>query len=321
MRSTIVLLAGALALAGLPAARGGDDPGGPKVSVMLENLDGSAKLTLDGSASHLPDGTLLHISLVVRDQFPPVEAGFFRVAVVGGKYNGEHTWDQKTFGPLAYRTEVRLLMEVQTPAVKRFLARELGYPAEHIETVSVCDTDMGTAEERAAYQLQTLTTLRDFQQRVTALHESLVTVARNPATDPGFQAFEPEFVSKLKDVLSELETLHDTRVVWFDEGIFAGLNQAIRQLSRAYRKHKGADPTVPQELANTSHDLRRMIDDMESRLPIQPNERGRRPVLPEGVVDANAPATPGAPPPLPPVPGPGEQGGNKPNKPNRGGSR
>ena len=309
MRSTNVLLAAVLTLAGLPAAKAGEDTGEPSVSVMLENLDGSAKMTLQGSASHLPDGTLLHISLLVRDQFPPVEAGFFRVAVVGGKYNGETSWEQKSFAPLAYRTEVRLLMEVQTPAVKRFLARELGYPGEHVETVSVCDTDLGSADERAAFQLQTLRTLRDFQQRVTALHASLTQVARQPATDPAFAAFEGEFVTKLKEVLSELETLKDTRVVWFDAGLFAAINQAIRQLSRTYRKHKAADASVPGELANTSYDLRRMIDDIESRLPLQPGEGpGARPVLPEGVEQPEL---------VTPPPGRGDG----PNKPNGGGSR
>lgn len=242
----------------------------PRVTVLLENLDGKAQFSVDGYAPHLPDGTMLHISLQVRDHHPVIEAGLFRVVVKGGKYAGTQEWPKKTFAPLAYRTVVDLHMEMQSPANKRFLSKELGYTSEQVETISATDTLVGTDEERAAFQVQTLRTLSDYVERVGALHGQLAGMVQKAADDPAWAGFETPFVAELKRSLEELKTLQDTRVVWYDGGMFASLNQAIRQVSRALRKHKQNDSMVQAELNNTANDLRVMRDEIASRLPSDP---------------------------------------------------
>lgn len=260
----------------------------PSATVTLENLDGpKARVQLAGEASHLPDGTLLHISLMVSDRHPPVEAGFFRVTVRGGRYGGNHEWPNKTFAPLAYRTEVRLIMEVQNPTIKRFLARELGYPVQHVEVISATRTVLGSDEERATFEVQTLRTLQEFQQRAVALQsELLAKVSTVPAADPAFGTFEGEFIPRLRRVKDELKTWEKTRVVWFDAGIFSALGQTLFQLDWAVHKHKEADVSVPTSLETTGNDLRRIVEDIESRLPVE----GAQPQTPPvGDKDAGGP--------------------------------
>jgi hypothetical protein len=89
-------------------------------------------------------------------------------------------------------------------------------------------------------------------------------------SDPAWTGFEGPFVAELKRALEELKTLQDTRVAWYDIGMFASLNQAIRQVSRALRKYKTSDPMVQAELNNTANDLRVMRDELASRLPSEP---------------------------------------------------
>lgn len=248
-------------------------------TVTLENLDGpKARVQLSGEAAHLPDGTLLHISLMVSDRHPPVEAGFFRVTVRGGRYGGNHEWPQKTFAPLAYRTEVRIIMEVQNPTIKRFLARELGYPMQHVEVISATRTVIGSDEERAAFQVQTLRTLREFQQRTVALQgELLAKVTAVPATDPAFATFEADFVPRLRRVKDEFKTWEKTRVVWFDAGTFSALGQTLFQLDWAIHKHKEADTSVPTGLETMANDLRRILEGIDSRLPAEPGAAPQTP--------------------------------------------
>lgn len=230
----------------------------------LENLDGGARLSLTGEAAQLPDGTLLHVSLMVDDRDPPVEAGFFRMAVKGGRYGGTHEWADRTFAPLAYRTEVRLIMEVQNPAVKRFLSRELGYPLQHVERISAVRTVLGSEEERGAFEARTLKTLRDHQQRAAALLAELQSQVQLAPTDPAFAAFKTEFVPRLRVAKDELRALEKTRVVWSDAGDFSALGQALFQLDRAIRRHEEGAETG---LATTEQDLRRILESIDGRLP------------------------------------------------------
>lgn len=279
MKRTVTGLAFALSalLGGLPASRAGEDASGTPLSVLLENVESKdgprARVTLSGEAAHLPDGTLLHVSLMVSDRHPPVEAGFFRVTVQGGKFGGNHEWEGKTFAPLAYRTEVRLIMEVQNPSVKRFLARELGYPAQHVEVVSAVRTLIGTEEERSAFQVQTLRTLREYQQRLTALHGELQGKVSLDPNGPEFAEFAEAFVPRLRDVRDEITTWEKTRVVWYDAAIFSALGQALFQLSWAFEQHLGGDAeSVQTGLSNVATDLRRLQDGIDSRLPVEPGQ-------------------------------------------------
>jgi hypothetical protein len=109
---------------------------------------------------------------------------------------------------------------------------------------------------------------------VTALHAQLGDMVQKAPGDPAWAGFEAAFVGELKRALEELKTLQDTRVVWYDIGMFASLNQAIRQVSRALRKHKQNDSMVQAELNNTANDLRVMRDELASRLPSEPEAPG-----------------------------------------------
>lgn len=281
MRSRTNALALTLAVLALAPAARAEDEAGAGFSVKLENLDGpKARVQLEGEASHLPDGTLLHVALMVADRQPPVEAGFFRVTVRGGRYGGAHEWDRKIFAPLAYRTEVRLIMEVQNPSVKRFLARELGYPGQHVELLGAVRTLIGSDEERSAFQVQTLRTLREYQQRLVALHGELTAKLSVAATDPAFTSFEADFVPRLRAVRDDLKTWEKTRVVWYDAGIFSALGQALFQVDWTIHKHKEADESVITDLATTGQDLRRMLDGIDSRLPLEPGGPLREPEAP-----------------------------------------
>jgi hypothetical protein len=249
----------------------------PQVKVVLENVGTTGKFTVNGTASFLPDGTMLHVSVQIRDHHPPIEAGLFRVSVVGGKYSGTQEWANRTFAPLAYKTVVDLHMEVQTPVVKRFLSKQLGYGAEQVETISVAETLLGTEEERTAFQLQTLRTLNDFLQRDKALHARLDEMVRNkPQNDPAWADFEPGYIEDLKRLREDLLGLQDTRVVWFDIGMFRAIEQTTRQLARALMMRQEGDPGVQSELNNTANELRLVQDQMTSRLPAEPPpEEGR----------------------------------------------
>jgi hypothetical protein len=264
----------AIALIGAAAGicRAEDGTNDARVDVRLENLDGKARFTVVGQASYLPDGTLLHVSLQVRDHLPVIEAGLFRLTVKDGKYQGVQEWPNKTFAPLAYRTAVVLHMDMQSPANKRFLSRELGYTTEQVETISAVDTLIGTEEERAAFMVQTLRTLRDYLDRVTARHTQLVELVEKPANDPAWTGVERPFYEELKRILEELRALEDTRVVWYDIGTFVSLNQAVRQISRALRKHRKNDPTAKMELNNTANGLKVVRDEIASRLPAEPTD-------------------------------------------------
>lgn len=268
-----IAVAAALAVLAAPSARAGEeDASGSPLAVTLENLDGKARMQISGEASYLPDGTLLHVSLTIADRHPPVEAGFFRVSVTGGKYGGYHEWERKSFAPMAYRTEVRLIMEVQNPSVKRFLSRELGYTAQHVEVIAATRTIIGSEEERSAFQIQTLRTLREFQERLTALHGELVTGVAFAPSSPEFAAFCEKFIPRLRDVRNDLKTLEATRVVWYDAGLFSALGQVVFQLTWAIEQHSNGAPV--EDLQSIAADLRNMKDGIDSRLPVEPESPG-----------------------------------------------
>ncbi|MCO5172371.1 MAG: hypothetical protein M9894_39230 [Planctomycetes bacterium] len=268
MRSALLALlvaTGALASAGPARA---EDDAAASVTVALENLDGPrARMSVEGRVSYLPDGALLHISLQVDGPLRPVEAGFFRVTVQGGRYGGVHEWKDQTFAPVVYRTEVQLVMEVQNPAVKRFLARELGYPGDHIAVVSVAQNVLGTEEERSAFMVETLRTLREFQQRAAALHGELVEKIQLAGDDPAFTAFEEGFTPRARSLHEALKTLKLTRVVWVDAAVFSALEHRIFQLEWSVHKHKQGDRSVPSKVAAAGDHLRRVLDDIDDRLP------------------------------------------------------
>jgi hypothetical protein len=267
MRTTIVSLLVGVSLLSAAPGRAQD---GPKLAVVLENLDGpTARIQITGEAPHLPDGTLLHIRLLVADRHPPVEAGFYRVTVRDGKYGGNHEWKQKTFAPLAYRTEVKILMEVQNPAVKRFLARELGYSLQHVEVISAERTELASVEERSAFEMATLRSLREYQKRAAAMLTELRPKLALPATDPAFQTFEADFVPRLRQALEELKTWEKTRVAWYDSGYFSALDQAFFQLDWGIYKHKEGDTEVVANLDSTMNDLQRLAEGIDSRLPAE----------------------------------------------------
>ncbi|MCW8137907.1 MAG: hypothetical protein KIT58_03290 [Planctomycetota bacterium] len=266
MRLALLAVVGLLVAA--PRALAEDDAAA-SVSVALENLDGPrARISVEGKVSYVPDGTLLHISLQVDGPQRPVEAGFFRVTVRGGRYGGSHEWKDQTFAPVVYRTEVQLAMEVQNPSVKRFLARELGYPGDHVAVISVAQNVIGTEEERSAFQVRTLRTLREFQQRTVALHGELVDKLQAlPAEDPGFAAFEASFEPRARELQESLKTLKLTRVVWVDAAVFSALEQRIFQLNWCVHKHKEGDRTVHSKLGAAADHLRQVLDDIDERLP------------------------------------------------------
>lgn len=267
MRTPVISLLVGLSFLGASPGRAQE---GTKLSVVLENLDGpTARIQITGEAAHLPDGTLLHISLLVADRHPPVEAGFYRVTVRGGAYGGNHEWTQKTFAPLAYRTEVKILMEVQNPTVKRFLARELGYSLQHVEVISAVRTEIGSVTERSAFEVAILRTLREYHARACALLTELQAKLALPATDPAFEAFEADFVPRLRQASEELKTLEKTRVAWYDASIFSALGQAFFQVDWAIYKHKEGDTEVPGNIVSTLDDMRRLVEGIDSRLPLE----------------------------------------------------
>ena len=77
-----------------------------------------------------------------------------------------------------------------------------------------------TLEERAAFQVQTLETLKTIEERASQLQAELAEKIVIPAADPAFAAFEADYVPRLRSVSDDLKTLEKTRVVWLDSSTY-----------------------------------------------------------------------------------------------------
>jgi Ca-activated chloride channel family protein len=241
-------------------------PDAPEPTVVLENLDdGLARFQVSGNAPDLPDGTLLHVALRVEGPEPPIEAAFFRVTVKSGRYEGNHGWERRRFAPLVYRTEVQLVMQVQPPPVKRFLARELGWPLEHVEVIGAARTLLGTDEERRAHDVATLGALRDLQVGASTLSAELESQLDRPVGV--FTTAALSLQQRLRALRDEVERLDSSWVVCLDRHLVSALRGALVTLDTALFGRREDRERARELFATAVEDVRRVGEAIERRLP------------------------------------------------------
>jgi hypothetical protein len=275
MKSRSTILLGALLALAAPAFASDPVAGdAAALTVVLENIqepgveEGAgqlkARMRVEGRAAHLPDGAIVHISLTVKDRHPDIQAALIKAEVNGGRYVGVKEWTGVTFAPMEYTTIAALNMLAQSPRIKQFLARELGYGAEHVETLGSIDTATGTAEERAEFARRSLLLMRDFVTRLSATRQQMAGVYESGQVPEGF---EDELITQLRGSMSSLDDMLGTHVVLGEHHTIGSLKHTLLILSESWQQREESLNRAKADCMRAQQSLDVVQRDVEARLP------------------------------------------------------
>jgi hypothetical protein len=262
-----------LGVLGATTARAADEP--PLVAT-LTNGEGTCTYSVEGRAPQLPNGTALHVGLIVRGIQPSISATFFRVTVQNGSYAGSQEWEARTFAPDFYTTQVRLHMDSQPPGVKATLQKEFGYTQDQIVDIATIDTGVGTPEEQLAHLTQTLVVLRDLCDRLEALRARLVAQpAPTGPEDPVWSAFATQLTTDTNAALADYDQTFNSRVVWAQAAMFESLGQSFRELLRLTLQVGRGEAVAVRRISAMQQRLSRLRAEIVSRIPEEKQPPGQ----------------------------------------------
>lgn len=235
----------------------------------IENRpEGGAVFSLSGTAPAMPDGTALHVTLLVKGDFPtPIEAAFFQVVVQGKAFSARQEFPNQTFAPLEYRAKVDLLVSEQSRPIRNWLMKEFGFGFEHRELLAVSDVAIGSAEEQAAFQQETLLALRGFVRELQGLQQQAERATSRPKDrNPDWATGERELVRGLRRNLQQMRGLLGKHVVWREAHLIDGIKNCNNELARVTVTY-GEGGSVREELARVKQNLADALQQVDSRLP------------------------------------------------------
>ena len=177
-RSVFIALLSPLALIALAVAQ----PASPtaEVSVKLGPAAGGARLSLDGKAANLPDGTKLHVRMVVAD--PRAEAAFFMTPVTEERFRALKRFDNRVLAPLPYEVTVELILSDQRSAIRDLIRREWGLPSGARVILAKERIEIGSIEEQAVFRVETIHKLLGFAKVASDCVSRTVEILKKPAS-------------------------------------------------------------------------------------------------------------------------------------------
>lgn len=272
---TSVLLAASLLLLAAPVQAKDQDQGGTNKRYSLQATitnrpSGGAVFNLEGVAKGFPKGTLLHITLCVRSNSPtPIEADFFRVKVIDGRFKARKVYPTKTFATLKYWAQADLILSTQRKAVRDWIRRELGLPKEARLVLAKRNIFVGTNAQQAEFRRQTLIDLKQYTDVfIKDCGAALKLVEKAMADRADGKAELKKTRKKLEGSSTSLHTWLAKYVVWHEELLIKGLKNASAEMFWALKKYKkGKQSRARRSLKQVAQMLKSLREKIDSRLP------------------------------------------------------
>lgn len=151
-----------------------------------------------GLAKKLPDQTRLMIKLFVKGDKDALS--YWEVGVKDGAYDATISLEGRGPAPLVYRVELWLMLPKQIPPIQKALQRDLGLGANHNEVLDAADLEVGTKEERAKFELETLKVMDEVCRKG---------VAEYAALENGLSLTPADWKQQKDDMLKRLRALQE----------------------------------------------------------------------------------------------------------------
>lgn len=252
-----------------PLQRAGAEDPASAVQFVLENRDGGGYMHVSGDTPHLPEGVFLHISLTVKDKRPEVEAAFLRAGVVKGRYAAEKAWSPQKLAPLEYEVRVLLVMESQPLGLRRMLAREFGWSAEHVETIARRSASIGTAEEQADFARRSLLLAKQQVELTREINKDFLAMLEG--APEGREEKLAALVSRAGAHYRQLRKELGSYPVWGEATILDGIASVSRRLMGALNSVSGGNVDEGKREATAIADgLTLAYKQILGRLPARP---------------------------------------------------
>lgn len=238
----------------------------------LANQEEGARFQVLGKAPGYPDGTALHVTLMVEGRSKaPIRAAFVKVEVQRGLFSAEVSWPAQRLAPMSYKTKVVLYLNEQAPLVRKTLVQEFGWANDHCEPLGSVDTDFGTPEERGGFALESLLSLR----KLVASYQEL----RGRLQD----AFAPQLPQppKLDALREELAKLELDLVAYKDAFVLRLEGELVQRVDSAnagvFRSVDEADDKSLKRLQSYEQEFRMIMAEIDSRKPLLPPQAHDKP--------------------------------------------
>ena len=233
----------------------------------------SAVLTLSGSCPNLPDGTKLHVRLVVDKA--NVEGAFFMTAVTGERFKARKVFAGREFAPLPYIVSVELILADQRQAIARLIRQTWGLPSGARVLLVKKSIQVGTPEEEAAFRIETIHQLLELSKKALECCDNMKGYLTKPAPaakkDKRLQLREmSKFVRPT--LIVPFDAFRSKYVVLQEQGKVSRLLDMGTSFGPIMQlHHKGKTPKAKGRLEGIRAELARMQDELKSRLPKKPD--------------------------------------------------
>ncbi|MGE0709487.1 MAG: hypothetical protein AB7T09_16030 [Planctomycetota bacterium] len=243
-----------------------DGPTAELEATLVNAEGGGGILELSGKVKNVPDGTKLHITLVVKGV--AAEASFFVTIVEKEAFKARKSFGNQQFAPLAYVLSVDLLLSAQRRATGEFIRREWGLPSGAKVTLAQKQLDIGTLEEQNAFRLQTIKDLLGWVTKSLTICDGLTQLTSTPAASAD-KAKVKEHVTKVRtEIIGPFNVYLAKYVVLPELSTVGGINNAMSMMGKALNDWmKGPGEECKRLLLEVATNLNRLKDELESRLP------------------------------------------------------
>jgi hypothetical protein len=237
----------------------------PFTASFKDTLEG-AVLQLEGLAKDCPDGTKLHVRLLLAARAPqrtPAEVSFFVTAVAGEKFAARKVFARRKVTPGRYTLEVELVLADQRQALAEFFRRARGLERDARVTLGKLAFQSGTPEEVAALDerwvaelRKRLTAQRALQKRLLAL-EGEVRQSRTATSTEALRRL-------LKPVVGRPPLLEEFLAAPGANGPYETLVEARAAQARAARVLRDLEP---DRASASLQEAEALLDRAEKALP------------------------------------------------------
>jgi hypothetical protein len=264
----------ALALLHSAAAWGGEEGGaaGLRFDPRLENTESGGRFTVTGQVGGYPDGTAVHVTLLVEGRSrAPIRALFLKATLEGGKFGAEFAWPGRKLAPMAYKAQVALYVDEQRPDVRRQVIQEYGWPSGHCEVLGATTLQFGTDGELGEFARQSIVDLRKLVVGFEALRTELQPLVAAPGSEEAVTAV----IERLAESERKFVRYSNTYVVRVEGELVQRLQSVVATLSRSVRHYLDAEPeeNPASELLEAGEELTLVLAEIDSRLPLDLQEQ------------------------------------------------
>lgn len=240
-----------------------------EAQVTLTQEKDNAVMTLEGKCPNLPDGTKLHVRLVVDKA--NVEGAFFMTAVTGERFKARKVFSKREFAPLPYIVSVELILADQRQAIGRLIRQTWGLPSGARVLMVKKPIQVGTPEEEAAFRIQTIHQLLELTNKALECCDKIGGYLAQPAvTDRKAQRVQLREMSQFvrPNLIVPFDAFRGKYVVLQEQGKVSRLLDLGTSFGPVLRMHqKGKSPKAKGRLDGIRAELVRMQDELKSRLP------------------------------------------------------